>query len=537
MKTLKFIEKARKVHGDKYDYSLVDYKNNSIKVKIICSKHGVFEQTPGSHLQNHGCPKCVGGKEKRNTIVKDFIKKAKLVHGDKYDYSLVKYKNSKTKVKIICPIHGEFEQTPNSHINNKQGCKKCIRDSDVNEFKNNFIEKAREVHGDKYDYSLIEYRDSHIKVKIICPIHGEFWQNTNNHLIGKGCPKCNGGIQLNTNEFIEKAREVHGDKYDYSLAEYTKSKDNITIICPIHGKFNQMPDKHINSKQGCPKCSYEQTKSKAEIELYDYIKSIYSGTIIQSDRYTISPLELDIYIPELSIAFEYNGLFWHSEHHKERNYHINKTNTCEQLDIQLVHIWEDDWLYNQDVVKNMIKAKMKLCKSKYYARKCDVIIPTKEQQKEFLNKHHIQGYGSGSIVYGLQRDLKLVAVMVFKNTKNAYILNRFASNNCIGAFGKLLKHFRKQHSDKPTISFGSRDVVFRNKNIYTLHNFEEVEIQNPDYMYIENNVRNHKFGYRKNILVKRFPGELNLEMTEKEMCKKLNIPRIYGCGLIKYKLV
>jgi 5-methylcytosine-specific restriction endonuclease McrA len=124
--TKQFIKRSKVIHGDKYDYSLVEYKNARTKVKIICNKHGVFEQTPHSHLRGNGCKKCHYNKSSKNakSNIKSFIENSIKIHNDKYDYSLVKYKNSKTKVKIICPIHGVFEQIPNAHLNG-QGCKKC----------------------------------------------------------------------------------------------------------------------------------------------------------------------------------------------------------------------------------------------------------------------------------------------------------------------------------------------------------------------------------------------------------------------------
>ena len=147
--------------------------------------------------------------KKSNT--KEFIEKAKEVHGDKYDYSKVEYIDANTKVCIVCPIHGEFWQKPSNHLQGK-GCLVCAQRRNTIT-KEEFIKKAREVHGDKYDYSKVEYITSTTKVCIICPKHGEFWQTPCSHLQGCGCNKCR---SLATEEFIEKARKVYGDKYDYS---------------------------------------------------------------------------------------------------------------------------------------------------------------------------------------------------------------------------------------------------------------------------------------------------------------------------------
>jgi len=182
--TEEFIEKTKAIHGDKYDYSLVDYKNNKIRVKIVCPEHGPFEQSPNNHLQGKGCPGCSGNIK---LTTEKFIKKAKAVHGNKYDYSLVEYKNAKTKVKIVCRVHGSFKQTPHGHLKG-YGCPECGGSKRLTTEK--FIKKAKAVHGNKYDYSLVEYKNTYTKVKIICPIHGIFEQTPGSHLNGCGCPKC-----------------------------------------------------------------------------------------------------------------------------------------------------------------------------------------------------------------------------------------------------------------------------------------------------------------------------------------------------------
>lgn len=185
-----FIERARKIHGDKYDYSKTEYINNSTKVKIICPIHGEFEQSPTSHIdRGSGCLIC-GGKKKLNTD--DFISKARNIHGNKYDYSKVEYINNRIKVEIICPKHGEFEQSPSHHLDG-QDCRKCMKYKLRSKFqltKEQFIEKAEEIHGNLYDYSQVEYVNAHNKVIIICSKHGKFIQEPNSHIHGNGCPKC-----------------------------------------------------------------------------------------------------------------------------------------------------------------------------------------------------------------------------------------------------------------------------------------------------------------------------------------------------------
>lgn len=186
MDSEEFIIQAKRIHGDKYDYSLSNYIKSNKKIKIVCQEHGLFEQTPNAHLSGHGCATCSGNKK---LDVKSFIKKAKKIHADKYDYSEVKIKNGKTKVKIYCNKHEKyFNQSFRSHLSGS-GCPRCNpnRKIDVVEF----IIRAKKVHADKYDYSEVLYEKNYKKVKIICKKHNSsFWQVPNAHLRGSGCPKC-----------------------------------------------------------------------------------------------------------------------------------------------------------------------------------------------------------------------------------------------------------------------------------------------------------------------------------------------------------
>lgn len=168
-----------------------------------------------------------------------------------------------------------------------------------------FITRAREVHGDKYDYSLVEYKSTHTKVKIVCPIHGVFEQEPNQHLAGAGCPKCAGKMQT-TEDFIRKAREIHGDLYDYSKVDYINCDTPVTIICKQHGEFQQAPDLHLRG-HGCSKCSL-----KAQRKVYDrLVEALGLNILFEVGVNTISwikPYRLDMYIPDYNIAIEYDGL-------------------------------------------------------------------------------------------------------------------------------------------------------------------------------------------------------------------------------------
>ncbi len=235
----------------------------------------------------------------------DFIERAKKAHGDKYDYSKVEYVNSETKVCIICPIHGEFWQRPADHIRGI-GCRFCYGNEKMD--KEAFIEKARKIHGDKYDYSKVEYNGNKIKVCIICPIHGEFWQRPNDHLTGYGCTYCGNNIKKTTEYFVEQAKKIHGDKYDYSKVEYFDAKTKVCIICSKHGEFWQEPLNHLHGAS-CPYCNCGN-KSKMEANIR---KELEKENINFEQQKTFDWLKykknlfLDFYCDDYKLAIEVQG--------------------------------------------------------------------------------------------------------------------------------------------------------------------------------------------------------------------------------------
>jgi len=311
--TDEWVEKAKEVHGDKYDYSNVVYKRNESKVTIICPEHGEFKQTPAGHTVGKGCRKCGinrTGVAKILTI-DEWVEKAKEVHGDKYDYNNVVYKRGHSKVIIICPEHGEFEQTPTAHAAGR-GCRNCgieAATKATTKTTEQFIEKAKEVHGDKYDYSKVVYKNTDDKVTIICPEHGEFEQTPNGHTNKKGgCRKCANVHQPTTDEWVEKAKEVHGDKYDYSKVVYKRGRSKVIIICPEHGPFWQIPNNHLHGK-GCPKCGKYGFQPQLPAQLYLYnIEDRWLGFGITGDaktRHTTHSCTLKDVEHELIHTFEF----------------------------------------------------------------------------------------------------------------------------------------------------------------------------------------------------------------------------------------
>jgi len=336
--TKDFIIKASQIHN-KYDYSKVNYKNSHTKIIIGCPIHGDFEQLPYHHLNGHGCNKC--GIDKLRA--KDFIIKAKKIH--KYNYSKVNYKNSYTKVIIICEKHGEFLQTPKHHLNG-YGCNKCVID-------NVFISKSNIIHKNKYDYSKIEYKNNKTKITIICPIHGKFSQLPLSHLKGFGCSKCSNNKKKTSKSFIKEAKKIH--KYDYSKVNYKNSHTKIIIICEKHGEFLQAPNHHLKGC-GCPKCCSNVSKISQQWLDYLNIPKKYREVLVKYndkqylvDAYdnktnTVYEFNGDFWHgnPRIYNLDEINPITKTTFGELYRNTLEKKNNLKENYNI--IDIWEDEWI-------------------------------------------------------------------------------------------------------------------------------------------------------------------------------------------------
>jgi len=252
------------------------------------------------------------GVKMRKKTLEETIAEFREVHGDRYDYSKVEYVNNQTKVLIICPEHGQFFQAPHSHKKNR-GCPICGGRMGLS--KKEVIEDFQKVHGEYYDYSKVEYKNTLTKVRIICPEHGEFWQRPCEHKRGAKCRECsNSERPKTTKEVIKEFYKIHGDRYDYSKVEYTMNKDKVLIICPEHGEFWQRPTSH-KTGIGCPECGKNQISEPLFRECLETFISRFGKFEFPNTRpdwlrnpETNRRLELDCYNEELGLAFELQGI-------------------------------------------------------------------------------------------------------------------------------------------------------------------------------------------------------------------------------------
>ena len=476
--TEEFIKKARDVHGDKYDYSKVEYVNNQTKVCIICKEHGEFWQRPLDHLKGHECSECgkIKNVESRKKTLEQFIDEARKVHGGKYDYSNVKYDNTSTKVCIICKEHGEFWQTPEKHLSGC-GCPKCGGTKKYTT--EEFIEELRKIHGDKYDYSKVEYINSHTKVCILCKEHGKFYTTPNGLLIGHGCPSC-----AHKNSKAEK-----------EIVQYIKDNTNLTVKENVRGILS-------NNK---------------ELDIYIPEKMFaieYNGMRWHSEMYNT-----------------------------DKNSHLNKLEECNKLGIKLIQIFETEYLINKKIVYSKILHSLgfNLCSEKVFARRTNIKEISMNIARSFLLQNHIQGFTKSSVYIGCFYENELVGVMSFKReTKDSdkWELTRFATDvnkHCIGIGGKLFKYFIRKYNPIEVKSFADRRwTVNKDNNLYTKIGFKLEEILKPDYRYTKKSTDYiHKFNFRKQKLNRKYG--LPLTMTENEMTKEIGYYRIWDCGLLKYK--
>jgi len=499
-----------------------------------------------------------------------FIEKAKIVHSNEnLDYSKVFYVNNRTHVTIIDNdlddngnTYGEYKILPCNFLKGqghpqKKGKKISLSKRTKQE---DIIRRFKEVHkGENLDYSEVKYVNMHTKVKIIShdlrpdgTEYGEFWQEPVVHL--KGCTHPEIGVRkqsekqrYTTEIFIQKAKEVYGDKYDYSKVNYINSKTKVCVICHCknnkgveHGEFMTSPDLFLMGKS-CPKCGNHL--SIAENEIYVFIKNLVGeNNVEQRNTSILNGKEIDIFVPKLNIGFEFDGINWHSEkYNKDRYYHLDKTLKCIEKGVHLIHIFEDEYLEHKDIVLEKIEHILGCSsnKTKAYGRKCEIkVINNLDTVKDFLNKYHIQGFVGSTVSYGAYFNNELVGVMSFLNENNGWWnLSRFATNTnytCPGIASKILKHFISDYKPAKIKSFLDRRWCFNEKeNLYTKMGFREDKILKPDYRYTDGHCKRiHKFNFRKQILHKKYG--LPLTMTETEMARKLGYDRIWDCGLIKY---
>jgi len=495
----------------------------------------------------------------KKLTTEQFIENANRVHSNTYRY-LGEYQGTGIPITILCSKHGEFKQTPGAHVNLKQGCPKCAitRVSENNKLGiERFIERAKQLHGNNLDYSRVKYVHMHHKVEIICRKHGPFFQVPNSHLGGRSCPGCsvvkqqkrnigrNNHIKLN---FEKICREKHGMIFDYTETVYEHNQKEISFRCIIHDRIlTQTARDHLDGYNPCTQCNH--MKSYQEDALAKYA-TIFTPVVIH-DRKVLRPKEIDILMPEVKLAIEYCGMYWHSHNsvemeNRDKNKHYLKYIDCEKAGIRLLTVFEAEWKERPKAIKRLIRNAVGKSKGKLMARKCELKHVVHGEAKAFYEKYHPQGGSGSGEHYGLYWKDKLVACMRFSLGANdrgssaksrVWTLGRYATRvNVAGGASRLFKAFVAEFNPDEIKSFS--DNRYFSGGMYEQLGFElELEVA-PDYQ-----VWSPKLGllpkphYQRRMLAKR-QAEHDVVVdfttddprTERQVTYAMGARRIYDCG-------
>lgn len=551
--TSEFIARCIASHGDRYDYSKTVYTKSCNKVLITCKIHGDFEQYPSDHMNGRGCQQCARELtlQKTRGTQEDFIERAKALHGDLYDYSKVKYVNSTTKVDIVCPEHGVFQQDPAMHLAGTK-CPKCSRISAAEKLRYNaedVITKAKAVHNNKYTY--IESTLCSLQIEAICSIHGKFTQLRDQHLRGHGCPKCFAdSLRIPIEEWKRRAMEKHGNKYDYSRVTFKNVEDKVDIICPTHGVFSQKAHSHYYYGSGCPSCA--KTSSSYEETIRGFLDeagvTYQSRVMIRDISICNERWEVDIYIPEKRVGIEVNGVYWHSElQGKDRRYHLDKTQKAQEAGIKLIHVFTDVMDQHPEIVKTRLMSLLGKSPSRVFARQCFITPIKKDIEREFLTANHLQGYTPSAVCFGLMHGANLVALMSFgkqrkalggKKGSNAWELLRFAcvgDTTVVGGASRLLKQFIKHQSPEKIITYADR--CWSDGEFYKKIGFTLTHASHPSYWYLSpTNTVHHRYKFAKHTLEKQL-AVFDPEKTEWENMQLNGYNRYWDCGNFVFEMI
>jgi len=465
-KVKEFVELALKLHGNKYNYNQVT-EISKRKLKIYCNTcKKYFYQSKSRHLNSLGCRECAGNKQ----LTTDKFKKiAEKLHGNKYNYDLIEGPIShRKKIEIYCNrCNKTFIQKVSSHLEGS-GCTACHLDSLRN---SDFVERAKQVNGDKYGYDQVIYERRTAKVKILCNRCGQyFWQTPDSHLCGwVGCDNCRINKTITNKDFIERSKEIHGNKYNYDKIEYKNYRSKIKIYCNNCNQFFiQIAGNHLKGS-GCPYC----TDSNFQVEVYNFINDMEPAEY--NNRKEIYPSELDIYIPNFKLAIELNGTYWHSDFYLHKNYHLEKSIKCENKGINLIQIFENEYNNKKEIVKSLLKSFINK-NTTINALQCDVKELNNETLISFIRSNSIYNNIKATINLGLFYNDKAVAVM---GINDSIIVNytELIDNKIINGINRLVNYFVVKYiPDKIAVEDDRRISYF---DIYKWMGFNREKIIEP----------------------------------------------------------
>ena len=543
---------------------------------FVCEKHGEYSMHHDVRLKGGMCPKCKRQEQinkrndKRRSRAVDYPKEfledvRKSPDAPLFFNGVLGIKDS---MRFVCDIHGVYTQLIESHISG-QRCPKCkFVKQGLTHKQNRYSEGydkefLKALKGSKDEERFLNFEvNVNERVELTCPIHGKYRQSYKAFMQGHKCYQC--GMQLLGDKVSMVARtknpfpqwfvddlEGSPDKDDV-LMRRLRTADVARFYCEKHGLYEQTVGSHLNNGARCPKCFFGKHSSKLEESVVVWFEQNYPDIeLLRNQRNYFgdgTQTELDIVFPQYKVAVEVDGLFWHSYEmlvskgvDDAKNYHFKKTNTCNGHGYQLVHLFEDSLNSKFELCMDLIVSKLVLHglkddREKIHARKCGVEEICKEKAIKFFEENHIQGYGDGTTI-GLVYDGEVVSCMTFKrcakNTVDAgsWCLARYACKRgvfVVGGFERLLKNFIRSNDVYRLVSYS--DTCVSDGSLYVRNGWKKCGTIAPDYMYVVEGVREHKFNYR----LKRFREDENLYyeegLTEFELAERNCMMRIYDCG-------
>lgn len=442
------------------------------------------------------------------------------------------YENSRSKMASLCPKGHAYLVSYELFVRGLR-CPECSGN------KKRTLEDAKKYfESEGYAALFCEYKNNLLPLALKCP-EGHLWKtNLNNFKKGTRCPSCSGKTVKHTIEYVRDTVERQG--YRLVTEAYVRSLNKIDLICP---KGHGYPVRFSEFQQGnrCPMCVAKHT-SKMEQEVLDWVKSYYPSTKKMRFSENGKRTEFDIVVPELKLAIEVNGIYWHSETFRpDKEFHANKMLLANKKGLRLITIFEDEWKQRNSQVKGFLLSVLRKNEKRVFARKTELKIIEKEIAGPFLDQNHIQGRGQIKIAYGLYFENELLGVITGNSHhrggySQSIVLNRLAFKSgvsVVGGSSKLdmaLRQYAKTNGYSSVISWS--DNRWSEGNVYKKLGYEMAERLPPDYTYVSQKIRISKQSSQKKHLLKK--GAIGV--TETEMANSLGYKRIWDCGKIKWTL-
>ena len=548
-----FVQQVKDMYGDKYDLSDCEYVNNKTKVKVKCNDCGeTFEIKPNDLLCGHGCKKCaVESKTKYYTYnqILDLIK-------GKANENLLSDLNDKDKkyrlndeLNMECPIHGSYTHKVKFVIKGKT-CPNCCKSEGMKkmmESKKVTIEEAvnrtNQLSNGEIEIDTSTYVNTMIPARFIHKVCGrDFVRSLNTFMAIPRCPHCvkervNKERTKTTEQFIEEDRITHGDYYIFDHTIYTKSSEYVTITCPVHGDFIIEANSFLQGR-GCP--YHHVNKSIMEEEMYDYVHSLVGDEVKLTNNYRITydgkRYETDIYIPDLKMGFEFDGLYWHNELNKPNDYHLAKTNAFKEKGIQIYHIFEDEWNRKRDIVESFISNCINKPSYTISSSDCNIAPISDSESNEFFDKNHIKGGCEATNNYGLYYNEDLVYAVSFKqsNETNEYELVRYGNKNftCVtDGINTIFNYFVETINPNKVFTFS--DLRFYKEGLFENLGFLQIKKIDPNYYYVIFDKKYEHTSFEKEKLEEMKRDNIEVPFEEYRMTKKWY--KIYDCGSLYYE--